>query len=1303
MRQLVPDLILENYAVKKYQGEFPTVGLFVDICGFSALTDSLMQHGQHGAEVLAQIMWRVFGLPSRSIYEQGGFIVGYAGDAFTALFPLGADPAAALQRALAAAWTIQQQMAAEPLHSTEYGDFPISAKVGLALGQASWGILRSRNGQRATYYFRGTAINHSAEAEQRAKAGEIILAQNIYDQAPGGLLVEPLDGYCRLNGIQGELPTGQPVPAVSPSAQAMSAFFPEKLLYQDLRSEFRPAINLFISLPELPAAALETFLESVFEFQALYGGSFNRVDYGDKGCNLLIFWGAPLAYENDIERALNFILDLKAQTDFKFSAGVTYYIARAGFMGSELMEEYTCYGWGINLAARLMLTAPRGEIWVDERVARRAEQRFEIDFIGEQDFKGFARKQKVFRLHGCKDTPESFFHGLMVGREDELERLASFVVPLWEGRPAGSLMIWGDPGMGKSRLVYEFQASQIFARHTALWCLCQSNQILRESFNPFSYWLRRYFNLSDAHGDVSNKNSFDLKLNGLLDSIPDSSLAVELNRARSFLAALVDLHSPDSVYAQMDARGRYDNTLIALTALIKAESLRQPVIIFIEDAQYLDDDSAVLIQSLARSLKTSPTPYPVAMISTSRRDGADLPLEPSLLEQQIDLGRLSSPALAQLAGAILGNPPAADLLQLLDERADGNPFFAEQILRYLKEESLLESLGGAWSVIQKGHDSTLPTDIKVLLIARLDQLAREVKNVIQTASVLGREFEIQVLARMLRDDMPLAEKIQAAEQAAIWSALSEIRYIFKHALLRDAAYTMQMQARREELHALAVDALEKIFAGHLEPHYGELAYHAEQARLRLKACQYLEQAGDQARGLYQNSAAADFYSRALLALPQDDFESLYRLRLALNDIYDQIGDREKQKQNLGQLQQLAAGSLRKTAEAAKLETAMLDDLGEYRQAYEKARETISLASRAGDDEIVVRAHVYLLDVLYKQEEYVEAAAYAEAGLSLARQIGFLDGEAQILNIYGLLALNKRDPQAARARLERSLGIYLSTNNLRRQAYPLANLGMVASYQGDYASAQTYYEKALSISREVGHRPGESLILQNLGWILGMRGDYDNARIYLERSLSLSRETGHRTSELYALINLGACLETLGQAGIALHYAEQALALSREMGDRNGEAWAQTYLGHSLSALGRLVEARSAYQASLELHSVLNQSVLAAEPAAGLARLALDAGDLVAAQQHLKFILGHLEKDGSLDGTDQPLRIYQTCYLVLRVAGNQKANPVLEMAYQALLKRADFISDKTLRRNFLEKIPHHRDILQEWQTRQGSSG
>ena len=342
MHQIAPNMIIENYARGTYSGEFNAVGIFVDVTGFSTMADVLMQQGQHGAEVLAWIMQKIFDPLINHIHTQDGFIVGFAGDAVTALFPYTEHPAATLRQALAAAWAIQKQMAAMPSIATVYGAFPISAKVGLAYGKVTWGILRSQDATRATYYFSGEAVNDSALAEHHARSGEIVLTQAAFDLARVEVTGVARDEFILLREIQAELPPPGLVKLSEPDLNVLRVFFPEILLKEKVPSEFRQVVNVFIQLPDLSSEAVAAFMSKLFDLQARYGGMLSRIDYGDKGCNMLLFWGAPVAYENDILRALNFISNLRDRCGYSFRAGVSYYVASAGFMGSDQREEYTC-------------------------------------------------------------------------------------------------------------------------------------------------------------------------------------------------------------------------------------------------------------------------------------------------------------------------------------------------------------------------------------------------------------------------------------------------------------------------------------------------------------------------------------------------------------------------------------------------------------------------------------------------------------------------------------------------------------------------------------------------------------------------------------------------------------------------------------------------------------------------------------------------------------------------------------------------------------------------------------------------
>ena len=485
------------------------MGLFLDLSGFSTMTDVLMQHGQHGAEVLAGLMHGVFDPLVESIFNYGGKVIGFAGDGIMALYPIESDARSTALQAITSAYVIQNRFRENPTRQTVYGRFSIFAKIGLGYGAASWGILRSSRGEQATYYFRGSAVEESAEAEHHAKAGDILLTSTIHELLRHDIESVPHGSFQCLTGFEAEVP--QPTRAVFPAVDLNIArhFMPEDVIANDVRGEFRQVVNLFLRFPDLSSEALQKMMSTVFDLRNRYGGLVSRLDFGDKGSNMLMLWGAPVAYENDIGRALNFLLDLKSAVDFPITAGVTYYISHAGYLGSSLYEDYTCYGWGVNLASRFMMAAQPGEIWVDDRIARRVANRFELDFVGTQSFKGFASEQKVYLLRGYAQTLEPVYQGELVGREDELAQLASFAEPLWQGRFAGLLLLVGEAGIGKERLVHEFRASIRQKGKKALWAFCQSNQIFRQYFNPLRGWLLRYFGISRHQSAQQRRQAFD--------------------------------------------------------------------------------------------------------------------------------------------------------------------------------------------------------------------------------------------------------------------------------------------------------------------------------------------------------------------------------------------------------------------------------------------------------------------------------------------------------------------------------------------------------------------------------------------------------------------------------------------------------------------------------------------------------------------------------------------------------------------------------------------------------------------------
>ena len=1305
MHLIVDNFILERFKSGQTQGDFPAVVMFVDVSGFSALTEALMAHGQHGAEILAAVMRSVLKPLIHCVYAQDGFVATQAGDAFTAMFPIrenGRIPECALEAAI----SIQRWVAEHPRHLTPYGEFFISVKVGLSLGPVHWGIISSENGRRAVDYYQGEALDACSAAEHCAGPGDVIMDARLREALAGQIRTRPEGAYHRLLSVEAELPAPQTVIPPVVDLSLMSRFIPSELLSQLQTGEFRLVVYLFIHLPSVRTEVqLNIFMQTLFDLQDHYGGLLNRLDFGDKGAHLLLFWGVPSAFENDVDRCLNFTLDLQARTSIPISAGVTYQLAHAGFIGSELHEEYTCYGQGVNLAARFMSAAPRGEIWLDEAAAKSAGRWFEVEYAGEQSFKGFSEKQRVYHLLERKEQSRPFFKGGLVGRQVEFSQLVEFVQPVFTGQYPGALVVFGEPGIGKSRLVYEFQNSAMFRERQVLWALCQVDEILRQSLNPIRYWLKHFFEQSAEQSDSRNKRNFNRILDDLIETTGDKDLASELDHTRSFLGGLLDLRWPDSLYEQLDPQSRYESTFSALIALIKSLSLQRPLILILEDAQWLDADTQAFFPRLARALTAvEGQSYPIAILATARMEISGLPWASTLNAKIVHLEGLQTEDLSHLVVDALGGPATPALLDLLAQRSEGNPFFAEQILRYWQEEGALDLSSTGWS-LQNQHDGTLPlpTNLRAVLVARLDRLAREVQEVVQTAAVLGREFEVRLLARMLQGDETLPYKIEQAEQAGIWTALNELQYIFKHTLLRDTAYRMQIRTRRQKLHRLAADAFETLYADELDRHYNELAYHSERAGLPEQACRYYELAGDVARAAFQNSLAAELYSRAIALTPAGDLPARFSLHASREAVYELLGKRDEQGQDLQILQSLA-DDLNDAEKQVEVLVKLADfhtNLGSYQEASRDAQEAVSLSQQAHLRKLALAAHRAAVSTYHRKGDKDAAFQHGEIALQLCREFADRSTEGLIHNLYGLIVLDGQNLAGARDYFEKSLNCFLETGELRSQAMALNNLGMVAGYMGDYPASQKYYEKSLAIAQKIGFRTGEGYALGNLGWVAGVQGDFLTARTHASQAIHIGREVGSRVGELYGLINLSSYSRALSDYEAALSYAGQGVELGHAIQDRNGEAWALTVQGHAFAVLNRLPEASVSYQAALKIRTELDQAALASEPSAGLARIALAQNDLPAALAYISPVLDFLDGGGSLNGAEEPLRVFLTCYQVLLAADDPRAAQILAVAYQQLRSRADKIVDQAARQHFLEDIPYHRQILDAWERNGGS--
>ncbi|MEM7531045.1 MAG: tetratricopeptide repeat protein [Chloroflexota bacterium] len=1397
LTNLIPSFILEQQCVGKTSGYFSAVALFIDISGFSTVTNTLATHGSEAAEAMADIMLSIFDPLVESIYAHGGFITTFAGDAFTALFPLSEHStkrddcnnhdgdnhdgdnhdrtAGPYHQALAAAVTIQQYVATNPIQVTSYGQFRFDVKLGLAAGAVAWGILSPSDDSHAetqsAYYFRGPAIDGAAGAEHHAHPGDMILTVDVHKMLRDHIDASPVDdAHVRVGEITGQLVDAQslPAPEVYPGQET---FIPQALLAKESRGEFRQVVSVFVNLRDIDTADdLARFIQTVFGLQADYGGFLARVDFGDKGANLLLFWGMPTSYENDIDNALRFMHKLEDVAPSVYKAGVTYRFMYAGLAGSARRGEYTAYGGGVGHAARLMVKAPWGSVWLDEQVVQYAGKQFVIAKEGEYEFKGFAKPQPTYSLVGQQEVDlADFYEGKMIGRQRELAQLEAFIDPLLdaqrEKRFAGVLVVEGEAGLGKSRLVTEFLTSA--KAEACQYIVTQTDQTVRSPFNPFRYWLRNYFEQSSTYDDVRNKHHFARQLDQLIVFLESDSatltqpLIKNLTYGRSFLGALVGLHWENSPYENLEGAGRYEWTITALKSLILAESLRQPLLFNLEDIHWLDSESMRMMERLVYQVDG----YPLAILATARpttRSATHLtagnkPLLGEIQYETINLALMSAVDLTQLAQSILGAPIHDALAILLQNRAEGNPFFAEQIVRYLQGKGEIEEQGGQWVLVGETLGTTLPTDVRTIFTARLDQLTSEIKRVVQTAAILGREFEAQILTRILQDDETLPIKLATAEQEAIWTMLTQPRYLFKHSLLRDAAYDMQLRAQRRILHCMAAQVMEYLqgeptsekrydYAYEIALHY-EFAYQQGLTDMRESAIVWLKNAAEKIAGSYENDTALDLFDKALALIAPEEMTLHYELLLGREKVYDRLGQRDAQTRDLDVLSTLAERRQNpaERSEVAQRQASLAMKMSDYPLAQTLAEQAIAYAQAAGDIGLEASAQFDWGYALYWLRVDDSTQEHYRKALHLARRAKKMDTESLVLRAWGMAVSDQGDYEEAQQYYDRSLAITQESADRPGEGHSLNCLAALAFDQGDHEKAQQLYERSLAIMQEIGDRYGEEIALNNLGNVALTSAHYERAQQLYHESLFIAQEVGHKSGEANMHYNLGMLSNILGKDEKAHHHFLVSLQTSREVGDLEDEllalyglafvdisqgnyeaarirlenanvmaeeagsgywqAYCLTRLGQVAGYLGAHEVAETHVRKAIIQRRELGHEALLAESQSVLAELYFQRRDFAKAQEAITEVYAYWKKNGNFIGAEFPLQIRWICYQILQTQEIDSSGPsaqsvrFLQQAYYDLQEQAHKLHDETTRQSFLENVSWHRAIIAAFKNHQ----
>ncbi len=1174
VKQLIPHFIQEQFLGAHTSGHLNAYTIFIDLSGFTPLTETLMKEGNEGAEELSTSLNNIFEPMVRIVYQNKGFIPYFAGDAFTGIFEHTKNPIEVIQTAC----QLRALFVQEGIKKTRFGNFEIGIKIGISFGEVRWGIVGK---QLNSFYFRGPGIDNSAAAEHHASGQEIILDQHILKKIPTQKYqLEDLgNGYSKLlstdvesNNISDEFQ----IPSIS--GKALRNFLPKSIVRFNEAGEFRRVTTIFIAFDGITNHKdFDKFTTLVLDQFNTFSGYFKEIDFGDKGGVMLGFFGAPISFENNTERVLELALAIKEgvevfsdQMSIKVKMGITVGLAFTGIIGGAERCQYAAVGNRVNIAARLMVKAAWGEILVDEEI-RKAKQ-YKFVHKGDIQYKGVAADIPTYVFQGRKVLIKSGYKGGMKGRKKTLNKLLNFIVPVLDGRYNALVYIFGEAGSGKSRLTFELR-KKLKKKRDLTWIICQADQILQKPFNPFISALSIFFDQAANDNHQLNLEKFEENFNMLDEDLAVSShgqaevVRKELLRTRSVLAAQMGIIYENSLWSQLDAKGRYQNINSALTSFFLALSISRPLVIELEDGHWYDESSQEFLNSFSKKIAG----FSIALVATSRYedDGTKKYLIPKEVLKEnfihlkrINLKNLSLKAITRVLKQKLEGATHPDFDLAIHQLTDGNPFYLEQVIAYYQEENLLVEESGRWNL--KENHGVFSDSINAILMARIDRLSDLVKATVKTAAVIGREFEIPILSAVLKShedfdfNSPntIIEQISAAEKGQIWQAMNEIKYIFRHALLREAVYEMQLRTQLRKLHLTISESIEKIYEDNLSEKYIDLAFHYEQAEVSDKTNFYLEKTANFAKSNFQNAQALKYYDRLLNKLDaKKEGEKVAPVLLSKGGVLELIGQwdtgEEIYKKGLKIALKTDNGLIKGRAHTKLGHLLLLK--GDYKKARTHFDHALEFFSTRKDQIGIVRVTGNLGNLYFRQGDYKQAIEYFERTIAGSETLPYHTANAQIVANLGLTYMNLGRYDEGIEEQKKQLEKSEKNGDRRGMATLYVNQGIVYFEKGDFENALSCYEKGLDLSQKLGNKLLTSIAIGCIGSVYQQQGDYQKAADHFIQDLELCEQLGDKQGIAIALGLIGELRSIEGEFDLAVDYLNHCCFLCEELGYQKGIA------------------------------------------------------------------------------------------------------------------------------------------------------
>ncbi|MCK5599126.1 tetratricopeptide repeat protein [bacterium] len=1225
MINLLPDFIQKKYEKSQVKGKFTAAVLFLDISGFTSMTEKLMEHGKEGAEIMSLMINNIFNEMISAVYKNGGFISTFAGDAFTAIFR-----GKYSVNALHSANSVIQDLKDISIQKSRFGTFNIGVKIGISYGTVKWGILGDKDG--SAYYFQGDPIIAAAECEKHCSAGEVIFDDSILEMYKDAISYKKRSGKYILTDVN-----AAPVVCRDSKKQIQRSiaekFLPAEILELNLMGEFRNAASIFLNfeMENFGFKLLNEFITFVMHITRQTGGYLNLLDFGDKGNVIFIVFGAPVSYENNIFRALDLVKRIgsfaEKRKGLTVRGGISYGAVYAGFIGNSDRGTYTMIGDNVNQAARFTSNARKKQIWTDENIAGKMSMHYSFKQLPIQKFKGKGIGVIPHILGDRKvEDLDLQFKSRLVGRKKELDTIKRFSKPIFQKGFAGVFYIYGTAGIGKSRLVYEF-ASNI--RDKADIFVMKTDDVVRKPFNPFIYTFSRYFQQNPSMSEDENHKTFDMIFNDLLLSAKASKdlragySMSELERTKSMLAALIGLRTEGTLYDKLDPKGRYENTLVAIKEFFKLHSIKRPLVMILEDIHWLDADSISCMKDLTRNIDD----FPMAVYACARyaKDkDVVLSLEKEIRTKKLHLQALRSDAIFEIIGEYLGSPPVGKLKDYIENKTHGNPFFIEQYCLFLKENEYVSLRNDEYEL--NISSVKLPANISAIIIARIDKLTKNIKDAMYTAAVLGMEFDVRILSEMLKRSH-ITDVLTAGENEDLWYSISEIRYIFKHSLLRETAYEMQLRSRLRKLHSIAAGAMSEVYEGK-EDYYSDLAYHYEMAEEIEDARKFLRLSAEYSQRNFKNHDSIDKYQRLYTHTESNSEKvginnALTTLLIVIGDL-QQAHDIASRNRSLAQSTDNAGLILESEIHWARV----LTFYGKYSEVKDVLGRFTGKKSSSDNAKLAFDLYITLATVEYYTGDMAASTALTEKAAVIAQKNKQTENSARASGLLGIINMFTGQYDAALEHLRKQEDLSKNANLLRQTTNALANIGNVYYHMGEYDIALEKYQDFLTESENIGDRGLTAMALGNIANIYLIWGDHDRALELYAKQQNIALEMGDKYNLTNVYVNIGTLYQDAGKYSKAIEYFGKAKEISKHSENIQG-------IINSYFRIGLLHSDMNDHEAAIAQYEQAEKYARSAQDSTLLTSICLSIGESLSflgrfqeSQKYMDEALHHAESAGN---------------------------------------------------------------------------